>query len=88
MISDGVLRRLTELYGEYNYKTRLQDFTDKQFVDVYHLVKPKDWYDIEEYLLSQSSDPEVTAHLKGFDSAEERRQMIARFHELISEEQL
>lgn len=88
MVSDGVLRRLTELYGEFNYKVRLQDYTDKQFIDVYHLVKPRDWFDIEDYLMANTSDPEVLAHLKGFNSAEERRQMVARFHELISEEQL
>lgn len=85
MVSDAVLRRLTELYGEFNYKIRLQDFTDSQFTKAYHLVKPMDWSDLEDYLIEQSSDPEVLAHLKGFENAAERRKMVEEFHRLIDE---
>lgn len=81
MVSQKILDKLAQMYGEYNYKVRLQDFTDEEFTQAYHKCKPKDWYDIEDHLY-KTADEEVQAHLKGFDSAEERRQMVAHIKKL------
>ena len=86
MASEKVINYFDSKFGEYNYKCRLQDFSDEQIRTIITELKPASWYDIEDYLIANTSDPEVLAHLKGFDSMEERRQMVARFRELISEE--
>ena len=76
MASKKVLDYLESKYGKYNYAIRLQDFTDEEVRKAIQESHPKDWYDIEDYLY-KTADEEVQAHLKGFDSAEERRQMVA-----------
>ena len=77
MVSQTVLDYLASKYGEYNYAIRLQDFSDGDVRNAIEESKPRDWFDIENYLY-EKADEEVQAHLKGFDSAEERRQMVAR----------
>ena len=85
MASKKVLDYLESKYGKYNYAIRLQDFSDEEVRKAITECQPKDWYDIEDYLY-KSADEEVQAHLKGFDSAEERRQMVARIKKLQEEE--
>lgn len=82
MASDKVLKYLTDKYGEYNYKIRLTDFTDDDVRKAIKESQPRDWYDIEDYLYAHADSDEVRAHLKGFDSAEERREAIQHIKNL------
>lgn len=60
-----------------DYKIRTQDFSDEVMRKAFQLVKPYCWEDIGDYLAKLTDDPEVLAHLKGFESAQERAEMIA-----------
>lgn len=82
MASDKVLKYLADKYGEYNYKIRLMDFTDEDVRKAIKECQPRDWYDIEDYLYAHADSDEVRAHLKGFDSAEERREAIQHIKNL------
>lgn len=82
MASDKVLKYFAEKYGEYNYKIRLMDFTDDEVRKAIKESQPRDWYDIEDYLYANTDSDEVRAHLKGFDSAEERREAIQHIKNL------
>ncbi|MBE6129577.1 MAG: hypothetical protein E7185_09910 [Erysipelotrichaceae bacterium] len=87
MASEKVVKFCAERFRDgFNYRIRTQDFTDEEIRKAFILVNPKYWDDLGEYLALLTDDPEVKAHLKGFDSAEEGRQIIARFHELVEEE--
>lgn len=86
MASENVIRFFDSKFGEYNYQCRLQDFSDDQIRAAITEHKPSTWYELEDVLMASTDDEEIHAHLKGFDSAEERQQMIARFNELKGEE--
>lgn len=77
MVSDRIIKELNRMYGEYNYRCRLQDVSDEDFKRIYTTIKPQSWFDIQEYLEDHTEDREVLAHLKGFDSAADRDAMVA-----------
>ena len=77
MVSMTVIKELNRMYGEYNYRCRLQDVSDEEFKRIYTTIKPQSWFDIQDYLEEHTEDREVLAHLKGFDSAQERDEMVA-----------
>lgn len=86
MASDKVVRYCEARFRDgFNYKVRTQDFTDEEFHKAFLLVKPKYWEDLADYLSKLTDDPEVLAHLKGFDSAAERCEMVERIKKLQEE---
>lgn len=85
-MSEKVARYCEERFKDgRNYLVRTQDFTDEEMRKAFQLVKPTYWDDLCDYLELLTDDPEVKAHLKGFDSAAERQQMIAKCYELLGE---
>ena len=86
MASEKVIKFCEERFRDgMDYRVRTQDFTDEEFRKAFLLVNPKNWDDLGDYLELLTDDPEVKAHLKGFDSAAERQQMIAQILEMFGE---
>lgn len=85
MVSGRIIKELNRMYGEFNYRCRLQDISDEKFTAVYKQIKPTSWFDLEDYFYKSTSDKEVHAHLKGFDSYAERQEMVAHIKRLQNE---
>lgn len=85
MASEKVIQYFDKTFGEYNYKCRLQDFTDEEIRTALTNTKPRHWGQVEDYLMSTTKDPEVRAHLKGFDSAAEREELVQTIQRKIEE---
>ena len=84
MITKKYEQELAETFGDRDhwglyyerYSHRLQDFTDKQVTDAIKRYKVKDDEMLFAQLYAHASDPEVKAHLLGFDSAKERAEWL------------
>ena len=85
MASDKVIKYFNKKFGEYNYRCRLQDFSDEQIKEIITNHKPATWWELEDILMASTSDKEVHAHLKGFDSYKERQEMVAHIKRLQNE---
>ena len=79
MVTEKIIQSCKRKFGDLiDYRIRLQDYTDEEFMKAYHAVKPNSWADMFVYLTNSNEDPEVQAHLRGFESAAEREDMLAR----------
>lgn len=87
MASEKVIKYCEDRFRDgWDYKIRTQDFTDDEIRKAIQLVKPVYWDDLGNYLAMLTDNEEVKAHLKGFESAEERKKLIAHIKELQLEE--
>jgi len=82
MASEKVIQYFNRKFGTYNYRCRLQDYTDDEVRNLIKELKPKDWHELEAYLYTHTEDREVQAHLKGFDCAADRDAMVAHIKRL------
>lgn len=84
MITKKCEKWLTENFGDRErwglyyetYHHRLQDFTDEQIMKAIKRYNVKDDEMLFAQLYAHASDPEVKAHLLGFDSAKERAEWL------------
>lgn len=83
MASEKVVKYCEERFRDgWDYRIRTQDFTDDDIRKAIQYVKPIYWDDLADYLAMLTDDEDVKAHLKGFNSAEERREAIQHIRNL------
>lgn len=62
----------------------LQDLTDQKVVDAVLRYRPADFYDLANHLADEyEENKEIESHLLGFDSWEQRQEVIRETNELI-----
>ena len=90
MISKKLLEELSEMFksekfeNTTDYSSRLQDFTNESILEALSsLAEEKEtevlsWWDLQEYLLTKSEDPEIKAHLMGYESSQARKEWLKK----------
>ena len=70
---DFTLNERKKKAGYASYKLRLRDFTDAQVNAAMQKLQYGNLVELTLVLASQTIDPEVIAHLNGFETAAERQ---------------
>lgn len=77
MIDDKCMKYLTELYGDFDYRKRLLDFTNEDIRKALKGGHIEDKFQLFRILSETVTDPEARAHVLGFESARARANLIA-----------
>jgi hypothetical protein len=78
MIDNKCEAYLIQEYGEFDYKSRLRDFTNAEVRKVLMSKVITNRYMLFYALYKSTDDPEAQAHALGFESNEARQQTIAK----------
>lgn len=82
MISGKALGYLRKTFGDQEYELRLQDITDRQLKAALDGMSTTNFENVIGRLVRSVEDPEIKAHLLGWESAEHRRREIKEFEEM------
>ncbi|QRG86389.1 hypothetical protein [Bulleidia sp. zg-1006] len=74
MLSEKAIYYFKKRNPQFDVKSILQDFTDEEIRHVMLTKHLRSFEELTNYLFNQTSDREIKAHLRGYESYSEKRQ--------------
>ena len=79
-----VYMRKEEIKEGFDYKRRLQDFNDREVMEVLEKSKPSNFLEFLQAMAKSKPDEEISAHLNGFENRQEYLNYLQEVRRLIN----